>query len=180
MKNDTIDLMEQFLQFEVLLHRYHTNQFKNFGPLGNPHRGQGRVLSILKIKNEISQKELGYLLDMRNTSLGELLNKLEQNGYIERSPSTEDRRTSVIRLTPEGKKTADKIDDATNEREQLNLDKVFNCLNKKEQSNLNSYLERISTELKRQLVEQGIDDPAFEARIRERLEKFHLGFFPTD
>ena len=58
---------------------------------------------MLKLKPEISQKELSDLLDMRPQSLGELLGKLERNGYITRTPSERDQRVLIIRLTDAGK-----------------------------------------------------------------------------
>ena len=73
------------MRLEGLLHRHMAvGRQRTFM---NPHRGQGRVLSILKLKPEITQKELTYLLDMSKQALGELLKKLENCGYITRTPS---------------------------------------------------------------------------------------------
>ncbi len=141
MSDENKDLMEQFMKLEGLLHRYLMFNLRNHGPFGNPHRGQGRVLSILKMKPELSQKELGYLLDMRNQSLGELLNKLEKSGYITRTPSEEDRRTTNIRLTPEGEEAASAADEAKHE------DDIFSSLNEEEQAQLSSYLDKIIAKL---------------------------------
>lgn len=58
---------------------------------------------MLKLKLEITQKELTYLLDMSKQALGELLSKLEKAGYITRKPSEEDRRMIIITLTEKGK-----------------------------------------------------------------------------
>lgn len=156
------DLMELFLQLEALLHRYQGYHFRQFGPLGNPLRGQGRILAMLKRQPEISQKELGYLLDMRNQSLGELLAKLERNGYITRTPSEEDRRTMNIKLTPEGAEAAENIDPT-----RIDIHKVFTCLNEEEQNNLSLYLERLITELENQLHTYAIEGQALEHPMPE-------------
>ncbi|MCO5382366.1 MAG: ATP-binding cassette domain-containing protein [Methanosarcina barkeri] len=108
------EILEQFIRLQGLLHRYHTQHFMEFGPLGNSHRGQGRMLSILKLKPEISQKELTYLLDMSKQGLAELLNKLEKKGYIKREPVEEDRRSFNIKLTEEGAAVAGEIDVSSN------------------------------------------------------------------
>ncbi|MBS4534038.1 MarR family transcriptional regulator [Clostridium sp. D2Q-14] len=92
------DLMGLFSHLQWLLHRHYHQHRMVCGPMGNPHRGQGRVLSLLKIQPEITQKELTYLLDMRPQSLGELLARLEQNGYITCTTSEKDRRSIDIKL----------------------------------------------------------------------------------
>ena len=70
---ENYDLTEQFTRIEWLLHRYHQQNHTHYGPMGDPRKGQGRVLAVLKLQPEISQKDLLYLLDMRPQSLGELL-----------------------------------------------------------------------------------------------------------
>ncbi len=102
--------------------------------MGDPHRGQGRVLALLKLQPEISQKELGFLLDLRPQSMGELLAKLEKNGYTTRTPSEADRRVVNIKLTESG-------EELTAERPAH--DDMFDCLNEEEQENLSVYFERI-------------------------------------
>ncbi|MFA9464635.1 MAG: MarR family winged helix-turn-helix transcriptional regulator [Velocimicrobium sp.] len=144
MSEQVKNLLEQFIRFSGLLHRYQMNQYINCRPFGNPYRGQGRVLSILKIKSEISQKELLYLLDISKQALGELLNKLERSGYITRTISKEDRRAVNVKLTPEGMAVAGNID-----TEQLDTDNLFACLNDEEQEKFSDYLERLAAELEK-------------------------------
>ncbi|WP_052356737.1 MarR family winged helix-turn-helix transcriptional regulator [[Clostridium] dakarense] len=59
-------------------------------------------MSILDNMGSISQKKLSTLLDIRSTSLSELLFKLEKKGFVERTRSAEDKRTFLISLTKEG------------------------------------------------------------------------------
>lgn len=49
-------------------------------------------MAFLKLRDGIRTRDLAYLLDIRISSLNELLAKLEKNGYITREPSQEDRR----------------------------------------------------------------------------------------
>jgi DNA-binding MarR family transcriptional regulator len=139
------DLIEQFTRIEWLFHRYHQQNHTQHGPMGDPRRGQGRVLAILKMKPEISQKELSYLLDMRPQSLGELLSKLEKNGYIKRTPSETDRRVMNIELTQEGTEATE---------QEFSFDKLFECLEEEEQKNLSNYLSRIIQVLESELGEE--------------------------
>ena len=160
------EILEQLIRLQGLLHRYHTQHFMEFGPLGNPHRGQGRVLSILKLKPEISQKELTYLLDMSKQGLAELLNKLEKKGYIKREPVEEDRRSFNIKLTEEGAAVAGEIDDMP-----LDLDKVFDCLSDEELAKLYEYLQRIIKSLEDQLPG---DDNDLRKQMMEKFMEHYL------
>ena len=153
---DTIN--GQLQQLQMLMHR---TMFSHFGKAHNPHRGQGRVLAILKLKPVISQKELTYLLNMSKQSVAELVTKLEKNGYITREPSEDDKRVMTIRLTEEGAKAADHTDEVEPDA----LD-ALDCLNDEELSALSEYLGRII----RQYEEQ-FPDEDFEER-RKYMEKF--------
>ena len=72
-------------------------------PWENPSVGQGRVLALLKMKDGLSTKELSCLLNMRTSSLNEILAKLERAGLIERRQSEEDGRVMLTFLTPKGR-----------------------------------------------------------------------------
>ncbi len=143
-----LDLFEQFARVEWLMHRFHQRNRRAHGPMGDPHRGQGRILSLLKIQPEISQRDLSYLLDMRPQSLGELLTKLEKGGFIERTAARDDRRAMNIRLTPAGEEAAD-----ANQRPSR-ADSMFTCLTDEERATLGSYLERIIGSLEEQIGDQ--------------------------
>jgi DNA-binding MarR family transcriptional regulator len=154
---------EQLQQLQMLMHRASFHYFIGGGSIHNPHRGQGRVLAILKMKPEISQKELTYLLNMSKQSLAELLAKLEKNGYITREPSEGDKRVMTIKLTEEGMKTADDVDDDT-----LETSKILDCLNDEELAAFSEYLGRI---IKR--YEEQFPGEDFEQR-RKSMEEFIL------
>ncbi len=161
------EVLEQFMHLQALMHRYQARNFMNFGPWGNPMRGQGRVLGILKMKPEISQKELSYLLDMSKQSLAELLNKLEKNGYIKRETSEEDRRSCNIKLTEEGKAFAEEMDGA-----EPNPEKLFECLNDEEVANLMTYMQRIIERLEDRFTG---NDEDFRKRMTERFKEWRGG-----
>jgi len=69
----------------------------------DPSQGQGRVLSLLRLQPETTQRELTYLMGMSRQALAELLAKLEAKGLVEREASTTDRRVVVVRLTDAGR-----------------------------------------------------------------------------
>ncbi len=158
MEEKNFDLIEQFTRIEWLLHRYHLQNHTQHGPMGDPRKGQGRVLAILKLKPEISQKDLSYLLDMRPQSLGELLSKLEKNGFITRTPSETDRRVMNIKLTKEGSEATE---------QEFSFEKLFECLNEEEQNNLGGYLSRIIETIEAQLGDD-TSEPFLDPRERGR------------
>jgi len=124
----------------------------------NPHRGQGRILAILKLQPEIGQRELGYLLDMSKQALAELLGKLEKSGYITRTQSEKDRRSYIIKLTDAGRDALPDDSFITDDNREKTA--FFDCLNDEEQNNLNGYLGRIITELEKKFDDNDEDDYA--------------------
>jgi DNA-binding MarR family transcriptional regulator len=171
-------LTEQFLRLTVLMRRYQMKMFKESGLTKNPHRGQGRVLAILKMQPEIGQKELGYLLDMSKQALAELLGKLEKSGDITRTPSEKDRRSYIIKLTDAGRETAAGTEDeAADTKEELQFDAGFDCLTDEELTNLGNYLGRMTAELKEKLGNNDEDDYAefFKRRFFGRLAGHGFG-----
>jgi DNA-binding MarR family transcriptional regulator len=127
------------------LRRRHQHHHRRHGPTGDPHRGQGRILALLKLKPEISQKELSAILDIRSQSLGQLLAKLERRAYITRTPSPADRRVMAIHLTEAGQNAS-----YQNQERPLDTDAVLACLNAEEQAALQDYLSRMITVLEQQ------------------------------
>jgi len=134
------NITEQLRHLQMLMHRaYHdiTDTSRN---AHNPYRGQGRVLSVLKMKPEISQRELAYLLDMSKQALAELLTKLEKSGYISRQPSENDKRVIMIKLTEEGMRSAVDMDEASVDSFH---DQVLDCLEDDELEKFDEYLGRL-------------------------------------
>lgn len=76
---------------------------KALKPLGVT-RSQWWVLAHLSRHNgrSMMQTELAGLLDMSKVALGGLLDRLEENGFIARTPDAEDRRVKRVSLTRAG------------------------------------------------------------------------------
>ncbi|MBM7868319.1 MarR family transcriptional regulator [Heliobacterium gestii] len=144
---DKGSLTERFITLSRLFIQKHHQ--RGASHLQDPYRGQGRILALLKMEPEMSQKKLSYLLGIRPQSMGELLAKLEQNGYITRTPSAEDRRAMDIKLTSEGAKAIASIEQ--NRAQELAADEMFQCLNKEEQQILAGYLDRLIASAKETL-----------------------------
>ena len=145
------DLTGALLETNHLLRRYNMIWYgKNFGGL-DPRQGQGRILSALRRKNNVTQKELGFILDIRPQSLGELLQKLESNGYVTRHRSTTDKRSLIVELTEKGE---------TFQLQKPDYEELFIGLTAQEKKFLKSSLEKISAQLN-ELIDRETEDDFF-------------------
>ena len=161
--NTTLNqLAYQFMRVNELLVRYwHSHRGIN------QHKGQGRILAILKMQPEIGQKELGYLLDMSKQSLAELLNKLEKNEYITRTQSEKDRRSFDIKLTNKGREAMPQDNKAFDDMDMI---AIFDCLNEEEQNNFLNYLRRITEAFENK---SNTDDDSYAEFFRNRFFARH-------
>lgn len=146
-----ITLAHKTARLGHLIHRYYQADAREKGFGGDPTRGQGRILALLSAKPETTQRELSYLLDIRQQSLSELLAKLEEKGYIERTKSAEDGRVTNVTLTEAGAAAAPDLT-ALNER----VD-VIDCLDADERAQFETLIDKITTSITAKLEEKGID-----------------------
>lgn len=72
---------------------------------GHAQHAQLRVLSIIagQASMSMSQRDLLEELDIRSSSLSELLAKLERSGLVERERDEADRRNFIVKITDEGR-----------------------------------------------------------------------------
>jgi len=143
----------QLMRLQALIGRYERRHRADRAPWGDPLRGQGRVLALLKMKPEISQRELSYLLDMSKQSLAELLQKLERAGLIERTPSTNDKRVTMITLTPAGEAVGQFDAIAPS-----HVDDALGVLSDDELAAFSTYLGRIIAGLEQSIGGDDIDE----------------------
>lgn len=145
METSNDELLQQFVQLMWLAWRqqmrarvmHHRHGHGRFGGFGASQQGQGRVLKLLKLKPEISQKELAIILDIRPQSLGELLTKLERAGYVTRAPSETDRRSLNVSLTEAGRAVAEQPEEPTD------MADIFDVLSEEEQDRLAAILAKL-------------------------------------
>ena len=101
-----------------------------------------RVLIILDKTGPITQKELTERLAIQPASVSDVLIKMEDMGYISRSPSAEDQRTANVSLTPEGQRQAR---EAVAQKTQRHRE-MFQCLTEEEKLSLLSLLEKVNAD----------------------------------
>jgi DNA-binding MarR family transcriptional regulator len=158
---EDMSLVDKVGRLGGLLHRYTKHQAEAHGRFGDPLRGQGRLLTLLKAKPVTTQKELSFLLDMRQQSLSELLSKLEEKGFITREKSEEDARVMMIKLTDAGKQAAPDLTDIDPNED------VFDCLSDEEKDQFGEYIVKVTKSLEQKLVAMG-DDPNAPRPSRDR------------
>ena len=142
-------IIDQLRQLQVVMHRAAFQNFKDH----SAYRGQGKILSLLKERDEISRAELEKQLGISRQGLAELLGKLEKAGLILRVQSETDRRAVSVRLTERGRAAAGEREENLHP-----LTGLLACLSEEEQRAFSAYLERI-------LVAQG-ENPQHCAQCR--------------
>jgi DNA-binding MarR family transcriptional regulator len=136
------ELYEQLAKLQWLLQRRQFKTHAAVGPMADTSRGQGRILAFLRMKDGISTKDLSYMLDIRVSSLNELLAKLEKAEYITRKPSETDKRIILIYLTSKGQQE---------EEQELDSGNIFSGLSLEEQVAFGEYLARVIIALEEEL-----------------------------
>lgn len=106
MENKNENVIELFFEVSRIISRYARSYGQNSC---NPLTGQYKCLLMLERTGKITQKRLAELLQIRSTSLSELLSKLEKKQYISRTPVLGDKRAFIVELTKEGILEAEKL-----------------------------------------------------------------------
>ncbi|ULO07693.1 MarR family transcriptional regulator [Paenibacillus sp. 19GGS1-52] len=140
--NMNTELYEKLAKLQWLLQRQHLKNHAAVGPMADTSRGQGRILAFLRMKDGISTKDLSYMLDIRVSSLNELLAKMEKAEYITRKPSETDKRIMLIYLTQKGQEE---------EGQEIDSGNIFSRLSPEEQATFGEYLVRVITTLEEEL-----------------------------
>ena len=102
--------------------------------------GQQRVLAILAKEDGLIQSQLAEILDIRPSSLAELMKKMEKSGDVLRKEEEQDKRIKRVYLTEKGKKKAQKFSFAGEDMSEA----FFAGLTDEEQQNFSEYLQKIS------------------------------------
>ncbi|RVU97742.1 MarR family transcriptional regulator [Coriobacteriales bacterium OH1046] len=153
-----ISLARKTAHLGRLIHRYYQADAHEAGMGCDPLRGQGRILALLSAKPETTQRELSYLLDMRQQSLSELLAKLEERGYITRGKSADDGRVTKVSLTEAGAQAAPDLEALSKRTD------VLDCLDTDERAQFESLVDKLTDSLAAKLEEKGIDPHAMRRR----------------
>jgi DNA-binding MarR family transcriptional regulator len=153
------DLYGKMARLQWLFHRQGVRAHAKGGPMADPSRGQGRILSALKDSGPLSTKELSNALGMRASSLNEMLSKLEKGGFVAREPFEGDRRVTVNRLTQLGEGQEAPIQEGED---------VFACLSEEEQAAFGEYMDRVAAALEEKTGSDSLKGAPWDRGMQER------------
>lgn len=114
-----------------------------------------RVLAYLGQTDGLSQIALARRLEMSRVALGEMVDRLEKSGHVERRADPTDRRIWRIFLTPMAQRLVPSLRDATSSLREL----VFQDLSDVECRALDNTLERLRSRLQEITHAPADDDP---------------------
>ena len=140
-------LLEQFNYSRNLIHRRRQQQDFRANEI-NLDRGQGYLLGVLLAHDGLTQSELSAELNIRPASLGELVSKLEQNGYVKRRVNENDKRVSNVYLMEEGRKIVNEIIIKARQEE---VGFMFNGLSEDEQYQLLTLMVKLNFSMKKNM-----------------------------
>jgi MarR family transcriptional regulator for hemolysin len=70
---------------------------------------RARALFLLAKKQHMTQSELALEMELQQATVVRLVDRMEENGLIERRPDTNDRRVNLLFLTSHGEDQADLV-----------------------------------------------------------------------
>ena len=155
-------LFHKFIMINEVLDRRNKKQNPEMKSIT---KGQGRLIILLKRKDNLSTKELSEILNISVTSLNETLNKLEQQNLIRKVPSPKDKRVLLVELTEDGRSLEFKNHEDVD---------IFDTLSEEEKENLNEYLNRLTVALHKKFKKENPEK--YEKIIKNRKEIFEKYF----
>ena len=162
-------LFHKFIMINEVLDRRNKKQNPEMKSIT---KGQGRLIILLKRKDNLSTKELSEILNISVTSLNETLNKLEQQNLIRKVPSPKDKRVLLVELTEEGR--------AIEFKNHEDID-IFDTLSEEEKENLNEYLNRLTIALHNKFKEENPEKYGKIIKHRKEIfEKYFKEYNPNE
>lgn len=156
------ELFNKYMLIRQMVEAVRNKNTSKAGPLGDTTRGRGRVLALLKHQDGVSTKDMATVMGIRVSSLNEVLGKMEKEGYVERTPSPDDRRVMLVWLTEKGNAI---------ELPNQNLPELlFGSLNQSAQNQLCMYFEQMISALQDDLEKDGEDVVAARGKRKEFFE----------
>ena len=106
-------------------------------------QSQAEVLIYIQIKNEqgkeVHQVDLEQALHLSNPTVTGILNRLEEKGFVQRVPSSENSKFKSVIITADGKEELNKGKKVIHRLEEETL----SCLEDEEKKEINRLLEKI-------------------------------------
>ena len=114
------------------------------------NEAQNKLVFLLYRHGEMNQNDLLKRLDIKSSSLSELVTKVEKNGYITKEKLLEDKRNVILKLTPLGVSKAKEFELQREKDAEL----LFKELNEEEKEKLQELLDKTLVSWKKILEER--------------------------
>ncbi|MBR1764806.1 MAG: MarR family transcriptional regulator [Ruminococcus sp.] len=112
----------------------------------NVSHGYRRMFAILCAQDGLTQQELARLAKLSPPSVSAALNKMEEDGLVERVHDTQDRRRVMVYITKQGRKKDQLVRGLFKSRDEL----LMKGITREERATLNELLKK----LLRNLIEE--------------------------
>lgn len=107
------------------------------------HRGFGHILDLLTQEDGLTQQQIAERLDIRPQSASEAICSMESQGLLIRKTNEQDRRSSLIYITPAGRVRQAELLQMRIE----NAKRVLSPLTEEEKNTLLQLLEKVSADM---------------------------------
>lgn len=138
--------MKDQLLMKNLMRAYHSVR-RTRSNADNAHtqikRGYGYILDILDMDEGINQQKIAEMIGIRQQSVSEAVSIMEQQGYITKAVSPNDKRVTLIYITEEGNEHRKKLA----ARRLAHAQKVFSIFSDDEKTVLLNLLEKLNNSL---------------------------------
>ena len=155
--NNTIErennLFKKVASMTWVLHKYHQKNHHNPQNTKKHYEKytENRILALLKLQEEISSKELMFILGIPKHHYKEAVEKMEKEEFIQ---LTDSENNTIIKLTEKGRSAEIK-------NEKSEFDSIFDCLSEEEKENLGHYIDTIVSSVKSKFEEDSENDTEF-------------------
>jgi len=122
----------------------------------------GRLLACLAENPHVSSRDLCEILDLRPSSLSEMLTRAEGEGWITRAVDEEDRRVQRIDLSPKGKSFVEEMEAAR----EKDYQRKTACFTEEEKAQFCALCNRLSEHLESLALDLPEEPPRPDARLR--------------
>ena len=133
-----------------------------FGHMEDYYREQSRLLLLIAENDGVIQRELAEKMDVRPSSMAEMLAKMEQLGLVLRKQDEKDQRVMHIFLTEQGKSA---VEESKKANAKL-TDALFKGLTEEETREMLRLTEKLATHL----------DSMDSAALEQEEPRHHRGF----
>jgi DNA-binding MarR family transcriptional regulator len=123
----------------------HRTAHRGIHSKGGFKHGRTNLLALILENDGISQRDLAQRLDMRPSSVTEMIVKMESEGLVTRRQDENDQRVMRVYLTEEGKNYACNIDKDINSF----MDSIFGVLTETEREQMFTITEKLCKNLEK-------------------------------